>query len=112
MITDEYLLKAEPNSIGGEQRIYRFVDGHGLSLVNSSILHGYQFAWEAAVLKNVKDDGTSDGLDYSTKLTDDVEVFATDEEANEFIQRAAACFDGPYHKVIQAAKKAKRMFLS
>jgi hypothetical protein len=81
-ITDEYLVEARQRD-EGLQRIYRFPSGNGLSLINASIAHCYPFAWEAAVL-------TKDGqLDYSTSLTDDVEVFFTDEEANEFIKRAA-----------------------
>lgn len=42
-------LKTTREHLGGVQRLYR--DGrYGLSLVNSSLLHGYPFAWEAAVL--------------------------------------------------------------
>jgi hypothetical protein len=94
MLTDDHLLKSGPHpSIGGEQRIYRFADGHGLSLINSSMAHSYPFAWEAAVLKVVKDDGTHEGLTYDTPLTQDVEVFNSDEEANEFIKLAAAHFN-------------------
>jgi hypothetical protein len=89
MITDDNLLLARAHSIGGVQRIYRFKSGYGLSLINGPIAHSYPFAWEAAVLKNVSEDGRSDGLTYDTPLTQDVEVFMTDEEANDFIRRAA-----------------------
>ena len=73
----------------GTQRIYRFPSGFGLSLVNGAMLHGYSFAWEAAVLEGVNDDGTFERLTYDTSLTDDVEVFMSDDEANQFIERAA-----------------------
>ena len=52
------------------------------------MVHSYPFAWEFAGL-------APDGrLDYSTPLTDNVEVFATDHEANEFILRAAVTIGG------------------
>lgn len=91
-LTDEYLLIERPHKIsfvGGVQRIYRFPSGFGLSAVNGQVLHAYPFAWEIAVLKGVKDDGKFEGLTYDTPLTNDVEVFSTDREANEFIHRAA-----------------------
>lgn len=93
MLTDEWLVKEQPHPseiIGGVQRIYRFPNGFGLSAVNGSRLHVYPFAWEIAVLKGVKEDGSGWAeLTYETRLTNDVEVFITDDEANNFIRRAA-----------------------
>ncbi len=90
MVTDKDLLLERPHPLGfGIQRIYRFKSGMGVSLVNAKMLHGYSFAWEAAVLKGVQDNGDFEGLDYTTPLTSDVEVFMTDEEANAFIAKAA-----------------------
>jgi len=90
MLTDDHMiLDRQHPGLSGTQRIYRFPSGYGLSLVNSPMLHFYQFAWEAAVLRDVSEDGLSFQLTYSTPLTDDVEVFETDEEANEFILLAA-----------------------
>lgn len=90
-ITDENLLMERPHNaeVGGVQRIYRFASGFGLSLVNSPRLHAYPFAWEAAVIKGVKANGDFEGLAYDTPLTNDVEVFMTDADANAFIERAA-----------------------
>lgn len=95
MLTDKDLLleHEHPSGIGGVQRIYRFNDGHGLSLVNSEMLHDYDFAWEAAVLRDVFDDGSFVCIDYDTGLTDDVEIFMSDEDANYFIERAALLFN-------------------
>jgi hypothetical protein len=76
--------------IGGVQRLYKIGNGYGLSLVNSPLLHSYKFAWEAAVLKGLKDDGSFDSITYDTPLTDDVEVFDSDDEANAFINKAIA----------------------
>lgn len=82
-LTDKYLEKERLNSIGGTQRLYKFPSGYGLSLINSPRAHAYTFAWEAAVLRP---DGS---IAYDTPLTEDVEVFSTVDEANEFIERAA-----------------------
>ncbi len=91
MLTNENLLKERPHpgGIGGVQRLYRFKSGYGLSLVNSSMLHAYPFAWEAAVLKDMSKDGETFELTYDTELTNDVEVFSSEEEANDFIEKAA-----------------------
>lgn len=97
MLIDDHLLEehVHPNGLGGVQRIYRFKSGYGLSAVNSPMLHGYPFAWEIAVLKGVEEDGGWDGdLCYDTPLTDGVEVFMTDEDANAFIRRAAVEIGG------------------
>lgn len=95
MITDDFLLveRRHPNkALGGVQRIYRFPNGNGLSLVNSSSLHPFPFAWEVAVLENVSEDGKKFTITYDTELTEDVEVFETEEDTNEFIERAIALF--------------------
>ena len=90
-LTDENLV-LEQRHLGGVQRIYRFPDGHGLSLINGPMAHGFPFAWEAAVLWQVKKDGSSGRIQYTTPLTSDIEVFQTDAEANEFIDRARKMF--------------------
>lgn len=89
MLTDKNLLFERVNdNIGGMQRVYRFPTGYGLSLINSTKAHFYRFAWEAAVLENVSEDGEDFALTYDTELTDDVEVFMSDEETNAFIEKA------------------------
>ena len=88
MLTYDGLVEELPNPIGGVQRLYRWGDW-GLSLINSPMAHSYPFAWEAAVLHW---EGKNFSLDYSTELTDDVEVFESDDEANAFIARARASF--------------------
>lgn len=92
-LTDEDLLFERAHPLGGLQRIYRFPSGYGLSVVNTPMAHWYPFAWEAAVLKGVTEKGDWELLDYSTPLTDDVVVFQTDEQANEFIARAKEYFE-------------------
>lgn len=92
MITDEHLLLSRENpGLGGDQRIYKFKNGYGLSLINSPMAHHYPFAWEAAVIAGVRDDGTFDRIEYETDLGD-IHVFDSDDKANDFIFRAAALF--------------------
>lgn len=83
MITEKWLVKKQAGLMGGDQCIYKFPSGWGLSLINSPAVHCYSFAWEAAVLN------PQGRLDYGTALTEDVEIFDTDDEANEFIEQAA-----------------------
>lgn len=89
-LTDKNLV-TERVHLGGVQRVYR--DGrYGLSLVNAGMLHAYPFAWEAAVTDYGSPDGEKWSLTYDTPLTDDVEVFATEEEAEAFIAKAFEWF--------------------
>lgn len=82
MLTDECLLE-EHDHMGGKRRVYDLGNGYGLSAINSTLFHSYPYAWECAILK-----GRSPV--YDTPLTQDVEVFASDEDANEFINKAIA----------------------
>ena len=92
MLTDDMLVKASTRSdlSGGEARYYRLPNGYGLSVQSDKMLHAYPFAWEIAVCKGMGEDGLFEDLTYDTPLTDDVEVFYTDAEANAFISRAKA----------------------
>jgi hypothetical protein len=90
-LTDDMLIRERRHLAGeGVQRLYQLPNGYGLSLVNSPVLHSYPFAWEAAVVTDMRDDGRFADLTYGTPLTSDVEIFYTDEEANDFIARAKA----------------------
>lgn len=75
----------------GEQRIYR-VGNYGLSCVNAQELHIFDFAWEIAVIKFHGPTVEDFKLNYDTPLTDDVEVFDSDVETNEFIKKAFEYF--------------------
>ena len=89
-ITDTNLRKEVPHGhFSGVQRIYDLANGYCLSLINAPELHFFPYAWEAAVL-HTDGKGGPGGLCYDTPLTNDVEVFKTVEETNEFILRAIA----------------------
>lgn len=94
MALTETNLETERPHLDGVQRLYR-VGRYGLSLVNGPMLHGYPFAWEAAVLDFGSPDGAKGNLTYDTPLTNDVEVFYSDEEANDFIAKAFDWFAVP-----------------
>jgi hypothetical protein len=79
-------VEERPHHWGGVQRFYRFSGGWSLSLINSPMAHAYPYAWEAAVLN------PQGRLCYSTPLTGDVAIFATDEETLAFIRQAEAYF--------------------
>ncbi len=84
MLTDDMLKEERPHPLGGVQRIYALPNAYALSLTDTPLAHAYEFAWEAAVF------GIDGHLTYATPLTSDVEVFFTDEQANDFIARAKA----------------------
>lgn len=95
-LTDRNLLEEHPHlafPISGSQRIYRFSGGFGLSAVNPPELHSRPFAWEVAVLENVTEDGAEFNLTYKTPLTNDVEIFSSDDDTNAFIEKARAFFE-------------------
>lgn len=83
----------ESDYIGGRQVIFRFANGNGLSLVNSPKLHPYPYLWEAAVISNIDDNGDFETIIYNSGLTEDVEVFHTEEDVNAFIMKAKELFD-------------------
>lgn len=109
MLTKKWQLLTRPHPdafIGGQQIIYRFNEqGDGLSCVNGQTLHSFSFGWEIAVVKGVNGLGQFAGLRYDTPLTNDVEVFQTDNEANEFIERAANYFGATETLTKTASKK-------
>jgi len=93
MLIQSHLTLSRPHPAfptSGTQHIYDLGKGYGLSVVNPPQLHYYPFAWEIAVVK-IEQTAPLDfsiTIDYSTPLTQDVEVFETDEQANAFIQKA------------------------
>lgn len=93
MLTDKYPFTERRANLGGTQRIYSCGDW-SLSCINGAWAHSYPFAWEIAIAHG-------DCLCYITPLTDNVEIFDTDDEANAFIDKAMAYFaanpKGPSH---------------
>jgi hypothetical protein len=78
-LTDLCLRDERPHWDNGVQRTYALPNGYELSLINFPNAHPYPFAWEGAVVD------PHGHLNYDTPLTNDVEVFFTDEDADAWI---------------------------
>jgi len=71
---------------GGVQRIYRFDNGYGASVIRHSFSYGGKAGlWEIAVLS-----GPNQKLDYSTPITDDVLGNLNDADVEETLSKIAA----------------------
>ena len=75
----------------GEQRLYRFDNGYGASVVRFTLLGGLagsygadQGLWELAVL------GVDGNLVYDTGITDDVEGWLTEDDVEAYLREIAA----------------------
>lgn len=74
----------ERNTIhGGTQRLYRFPNGYGASVVH----HAYSYGQEMAVLKF---DGDEWDLTYETPITNDVIGHLSDGEVERLLDRIKA----------------------
>lgn len=75
---------------GGTQRIYRFANGYGASVVRHPFSYGNKEGlFELAVLSDFKSD-TEYELTYSTPITSDVIGYLTDEKVEELLTQIEA----------------------
>ena len=80
---------ARPLESGAVQKLYKFANGYGASVVKGEHTYGGdEGLWELAVLK-FKTDGDF-VLDYSTPITEDVEGHLTDDAVEELLDRIEA----------------------
>jgi hypothetical protein len=70
---------------GGVQKIFRFTNGYGASVVRHEFSYGG--LWALAVLKFHGPDIYQFGLDYSTPITDDVIGRITEDEVDALLDR-------------------------
>lgn len=77
----------EINSInGGEQHLFKFMNGLGTSVVRHSISYGgEQGLWELAVIELKGEDDWN--ITYDTEITDDVLGHLSIEEVNNILER-------------------------
>jgi len=80
---------ARPLESGAVQKLYRFANGYGASVVKGEHTYGGdEGLWELAVIK-FKTDGDF-LLDYSTPITEDVEGHLTDDAVEELLNMIEA----------------------
>lgn len=71
---------------GGNQKVFRFPNGFGASVVDSKMLHIYPFYKELAVLEFSNDNNENYNLTYDTPITDDVELPGDEAELNNMLE--------------------------
>lgn len=71
---------------GGTQRVYRFPNGYGASVINHSFSYGNHLGlYELAVLKFNNDDNFE--ICYDTNITDDVIGYLDEDKVQYFLKR-------------------------
>jgi hypothetical protein len=74
-----------PAGMGGEQRIYKFDNGFGASVIRSSFSYGGRDGlWELGVLN------PKGHLTYDTPITSDVEGWLDEDAVEALLQRISA----------------------
>ena len=83
------LKKREIN--GGEQRVFRYKNGYGASVVRGPYTYGGdEGKFELAVLLFADEDSDTYELDYSTPITDDVIGYLDEDEVQEYLKQIEA----------------------
>jgi hypothetical protein len=73
---------------GGVQKVYRFANGYGASVVRHAFSYGGEGGlWELAVLKFHGPDIYQYHLDYTTPITNDVIGRITEDEVDALLDR-------------------------
>jgi hypothetical protein len=79
--------RSHPSGMGGVQKVYRFANGYGASVVQSSFSYGGDRGlWELGV---VKFSGDRFRLNYETPITNDVLGHLTWPEVEALLSRIA-----------------------
>jgi len=90
MISSAITRRPRRGGVGnGEQKLYRFDNGYGASVVRFDGSYGAESGlWELAVLEYGKGDHYE--LTYDTPITDDVVGYLTDDEVQDYLRRIRA----------------------
>ena len=79
---------SESECYGGVQKLYRFANNYGASVVRHAYSYGSESGlWELAVLKY---DGVKSSIVYDTPVTSDVEGFLTEEKVDALLEQIEA----------------------
>jgi hypothetical protein len=82
-------IDARPLESGAVQKLYRFANNYGASVVKGEHTYGGdEGLWELAVV--VFDTGGGFNLDYTTPITQDVEGHLTDDAVEELLAKIEA----------------------
>ncbi len=90
---DEYQVeeRSHPAGMGGVQKLYRFPNGYGASVIRSSFSYGGdEGKWELGVIVWQSEAGDADyrfKLNYDTPITSDVEGHLEWLEVEELLER-------------------------
>lgn len=85
------LERAHPAGMGGTQRIYRFANGLGASVVRFPHSYGYDSGrWELGVVKYSGPGKDQYRLTYETPVTDDVLGHLSEKEVDETLAQIEA----------------------
>jgi hypothetical protein len=85
------LERAHPAGMGGSQRIYRFDNGYGASVIQFPYSYGGDIGlWEVGVLEWKGEDADDWHLTYDTPITDDVLGYLTCDQVTETLNAIAA----------------------
>lgn len=80
-----------PRSIGGVQRLYRFENGYGASVVRGYGSYGVDGGfWELAVIRLTGAGENDWDLCYDTPITDDVLGWLTERKVDEVLAKIKA----------------------
>lgn len=83
--------RPHPAGVGGTQKLYRFPNGYGASVVQFPHSYGYGSGrWELAVLKLTGEDVDDFKLTYDTDITDDVIGYLTEDEVDALLDQVEA----------------------
>lgn len=71
---------------GGIQKIYKFENGYGASVIKHSMSYGHeQGLWKLGVLEFYDEDKFR--LCYGTEITDDVIGYLTEKQVNKLLEK-------------------------
>jgi hypothetical protein len=80
--------KAHQSGMGGIQRIYKFKNGYGASVIQCPFSYGGEVGlWELAVIKFKSESMDEWSITYDTPITNDVEGNLTESDVDELLYR-------------------------
>jgi hypothetical protein len=83
--------RTHPAHMGGVQKIYRFDNGYGASVIRTPYTYGGNVGlWELAVIEFKDEDNENFKLTYETPVTSDVEGYLEWSEVEKLLERIEA----------------------